>query len=255
MIVKEVEQEAVLLAGPFILKEHDSFVAVRSEWVRVNHSFVEMKVVYGPREAPREKKRSAEASASSVKATEEPTIERAKKTEAVGAQTVKISSTKIMKGAAEKPPRASVTKPAAGKLKEPKRKGIYPYGYSFHIAKEDLGSNAFMQELRSTESSVPWRSRSCERFHLYLDQFGSFRAEPDTVGTILMAVQKGARAPLRVVNLLDEESDEETPLVPAKVSPEKEAVCLPQIMDEGTLSPEKMMANKKRRKIVERRFL
>ena len=68
---------------------------------------------------------------------------------------------------------------------------------------------------------IPWRSRTGERVHLYLDQFGSFRAEPDTTGAVLMAVQKGAKASLRVVNLLDEESDEEAPLVRAKIPSEK----------------------------------
>ena len=70
-----------------------------------------------------------------------------------------------------------------------------------------------------------------------------------------MAMQKGAKASLRVANLLDEESDEETLLVPTEVLPEIETERLPQVVDEGTLSPEKMMANKKRRKIVGRRFL
>ena len=84
-----------------------------------------------------------------------------------------------------------------------------------------MGSVAFMRELRATESNVPWRLRATERVHLYLDQFGSFRAEPDTTGSVLMAVQKGAKASLRVVNLLDEESDEEAPLARTKIPSEK----------------------------------
>ena len=36
-----------------------------------------------------------------------------------------------------------------------------------------------------------------------------------------MAVQKGANASLRVVNLLDEESDEEAPLARTKIPSEK----------------------------------
>ena len=85
-----------------------------------------------------------------------------------------------------------------------------------------MGSDVFMRELRATESSVPWRSRTCERVHLYLDQFGSFRAELDTTGAVLLAVQRRAKASFRVVNLLDEESDEDSPLSLAKVSPVKE---------------------------------
>ena len=67
---------------------------------------------------------------------------------------------------------------------------------------------------------------------MYLDQFGSFRAESDTTGAVLMAVQRRTKASFRVVNLLDEESDEETPLAPAKVLSEKMAEQLPQVMDE-----------------------
>ena len=85
-----------------------------------------------------------------------------------------------------------------------------------------MGSDVFMRELRATESSVPWRSRIGERVHLYLDQFGSFRAELDTTGAVLLAVQRRAKVSFRVVNLLDEESDEDSPLSLAKVSPEKE---------------------------------
>lgn len=44
-IVEEVEREAVMLAGPYISKEHDSFVEVCSNQIRVNHSFVVMGVV------------------------------------------------------------------------------------------------------------------------------------------------------------------------------------------------------------------
>ena len=52
---------------------------------------------------------------------------------------------------------------------------------------------------------------------MYLDQFGLFRAEPDTTGAVLMAVQRGAKASLRIVNLLDDESDEDMPSAHAKV--------------------------------------
>ena len=161
-------------------------------------------------------KGGANTSALSVRLSEGPTAKKAKKAEAVVAQ-----SAKAPKVVAEKPSRTSMIKPAAGAAKESMGKGIFPCGYSFHIAREDLGSDAFMRELRATESSVPWRSRTGERVHLYLDQFGSFRAEPDTVGAVLTAVQKGVKSSLRVVNLLDEESDEEAPSVLAKVQPER----------------------------------
>ena len=57
MIVEEIEQEAVAIAGPFLSKERDSFEAICSEKVRVNRSFLKMGVSYGPRKAPRERKR------------------------------------------------------------------------------------------------------------------------------------------------------------------------------------------------------
>jgi len=153
-------------------------------------------------------------SAPSAKSAEVPAAKKAKRAEAAGTQAAKVP-----KGIAEKASRTSSIKPAAGGAKESKGKGIFPYGYSFHIAKEDLGSDAFMRELQATESSIPWHSRTSERVHLYLDQFGSFRAEPDTTCAVLLAVQRGAKASLRVVNLLDEESDEDVPPSPPKVSP------------------------------------
>ena len=52
---------------------------------------------------------------------------------------------------------------------------------------------------------------------MYLDQFGSFRAKPDRTGAVLMAVQRGVKASLRVAILLDEESDEDAPSAPAEV--------------------------------------
>ena len=54
---------------------------------------------------------------------------------------------KVPKGATERLSRALTVKPAEGGSKESKGKGIYPYDYSFHISKEDLGSDAFMWEL------------------------------------------------------------------------------------------------------------
>ena len=57
MIVEEIEQEAVAIAGPFLSKERDSIEAICSEKVRVNRSFLKMGVAYGPRKAPRERKR------------------------------------------------------------------------------------------------------------------------------------------------------------------------------------------------------
>ena len=74
---------------------------------------------------------------------------------------------------------------------------------------------------------------------MYLDQFGSLCAEPDTTGAILMAVQRDAKASLRVANLLDEESDEDAPSAPTEVLRVKETERPPQSVLEETSSLEK----------------
>ena len=71
-----------------------------------------------------------------------------------------------------------------------------------------MGSDAFMKELRATESSVPWHLHCGERVHLYLNQFGSFHAEPESVGSVLMDVQRRVRGPLQMINYLDDEGDD-----------------------------------------------
>ena len=121
MIVEEIEQEAVAITGHYLEEERDSFEAVCSEKIRVNHRFLKMGIVYGSREAPRERKRGATTSASSVKPAEGPVAKKAKRAEVVVAQTAKVP-----KGAAERPSRALTVKPAEGGSKESKGKGIYP---------------------------------------------------------------------------------------------------------------------------------
>ena len=234
MIVEEAEQEAVVIAGPYLAKERDSFEAVCSERIRVNRSFLKMGVVYGPREAPRERKRGAGTSSPSTRPSEGPIAKKAKKGEPVAAH-----SSKAPKVASERPSRVSTNRPAAGTARESRGKGIFPCGYSFHIEKENLGSEAFMRELRATESNVPWRSRTGERVHLYLDQFGSFRAEPDIVGAVLTAVQKVVKPSLRVVNLLDEDSDDDAPSVLVDVPPHRRVEHPSQRLLEKASSPEK----------------
>jgi len=190
-----------------------------------------MKVVYDPCEAPREKKRGAGASVSSAKAVEESAAKRTKKSETGSSDShaVKVVLSKASRhsGAAkeigDKPPRVPGSKSA-----KRKNKGIWSSGHSLRIAK-DMGSEAFMSELCATESNVPLHSHRGERIHLYLDQFGSFYGEPDSVGSVLMKVQSRARAPLRTVNLLDEEDDDEVPEAPPKIFP----------MGRGDLSPKR----------------
>ena len=171
LIVEEVEQEAVVLVVPYTLKEHDSFVECCPEQVSVNRYFFEMKVAYGPHEALRDKRgRSSRTSASSTKVSDEPASKKSKKAilEASGSRITKVVSTKVSRmfeaiaggdqaarGTSRKPPRALGSKIFVSKAEELKRKGIYPSGYSFPIAKEDMGSETFMKELHAMEWSVP----------------------------------------------------------------------------------------------------
>ena len=108
MIIEEIEQEAIAIAGPYLTKERDSFEAVCLEKIRVNRSFLKMGVVYSPREAPQERKRGASISVPPAKVSEGSAAKKAKKAEAVGAQYAKIP-----KVAAEKAPRISTIKPAS----------------------------------------------------------------------------------------------------------------------------------------------
>jgi len=75
-----------------------------------------------------------------------------------------------------------------------------------------------MKEHRDTKWSVPWclggRGRAVD---LYLDQFGSLRVEPDSVGSVIIDLHKRSSDSLRMVNLLDDDSDEESPVVSPKV--------------------------------------
>lgn len=148
LIVEEVEQEDVVLAGPYTLKEYDSFVECCPAWIRVNHSLLEMKVAYGPRKAPRDKKgRGSGGSSSSVKVSDEPASNRTKKAvpEAGASRLLNVVSAKASrlseaaKRTSGRPPLAPSSKSFASKAEERKKKGIYPGGYSFPIDKEDMG--------------------------------------------------------------------------------------------------------------------
>jgi len=70
----------VVMVGAYNSREHDSFVDCCPEQIRVNRSFVEMKVEYGPRGAPLEKSgRGSGAPASSTKGSDEPFSKRSKR--------------------------------------------------------------------------------------------------------------------------------------------------------------------------------
>jgi len=220
MIIEEIEQEAIAIASPYLMKERDSFEAICLEKIRVNRSFLKMGVVYGPREAPRERKRGASISVPPSPPRRFPRVRPPRRPKRL--KPLELNLRRFRKLLLRKLRGFLRSNLHQGGVKEPRVKGIIPYGHSFRIAKEDLGSDVFMRELQATESSVPWRSRIGARVHLYLEQFGSFRAELDTTGAALLVVQRRAKASFRVVNLLDEESDEDSPLSLAKVSPVKE---------------------------------
>ena len=76
-----------------------------------------MGVVYGPREAPRARKRGANTSAPSARLSEGPAAKKAKKAEPVVAQ-----SARALKVVAERPSGTSRIRPAAGAAKDSRGK-------------------------------------------------------------------------------------------------------------------------------------
>ena len=94
------------------MKERDSFEAICSEKVRVNRSFLKMGILYGPREAPRERKRGANTSAPFARLSEGPTAKKAKKAEPVVSQSMRAP-----KVVAERPSGTSRIRPAAARRK------------------------------------------------------------------------------------------------------------------------------------------
>ena len=125
--------------------------------IRVNRYFHEMGVQYGLWDVPPEpvrrqhkRGRGARGLAMAAKVSDEPTVKKGKKASvsAAGGQAAKMT--------VGKPLRAPVSKVFVSKAEAANSKGIYPCGYTFKIAEQDMGSRAFMKELRATEWSVPW---------------------------------------------------------------------------------------------------
>jgi len=68
-----------------------------------------------------------------------------------------------------------------------------------------------------TECNVPWRRRKGRRIDLYFDQFGSFHAVSDSISSVFVDIHKRSRGPLRMVNLLEDDSDEDSPADSLKI--------------------------------------
>jgi hypothetical protein len=99
-----------------------------------------------------------------------------------------------------------------------KKKDAEASKYTFEIAECDLGSPAFMVALKATERCVPWSLGSRGRpVEIDIEQFGSLRASPDGVGAVIIDLHKALDAPLRMVSLVDDNSDEDVAEVPPKV--------------------------------------
>jgi hypothetical protein len=60
-----------------------------------------------------------------------------------------------------------------------------------------MGSPTFMKALKATECSVPWGVGSRGR-HIEIDveQFGSLRADPDSVSAVILDLHRKPSAPL-----------------------------------------------------------
>ena len=80
-----------------------------------------------------------------AKVSDEPAVKKGKKAvvSAAGGQAAKMT--------VGKPLWAPVSKVFVSKAEAAKSKGIYPCGYRFKIAEQDMGSRAFMKDLRATE--------------------------------------------------------------------------------------------------------
>lgn len=65
------------------------------------------------------------------------------------------------------------------------------------------------------------------------------KKEPGNVGSVLLSLQKGSDGPLRMINILDDESDEEAPEVLPKVSAEaKDGEDDDELAEEGAIDCE-----------------
>ncbi|RLN11848.1 hypothetical protein C2845_PM09G11790 [Panicum miliaceum] len=122
-----------------------------------------------------------------------------------------------------KPPRQPTSKVAASRVEAQKRTTADPSKYLFRITEADMGSPNFMKVLRATELRVPrGLGGRGQPVDLYLDQFGSLRASPDSVGAVIIDLHRGSSRVKHMINLVDD-SDEEVPKVAPRFSPKETA--------------------------------
>jgi len=137
-IVAEVEERAVELVGPYLSKEHNSFIACCSSGCRVNRSFAVMGVKYPNQEEPRKPEKRSKGTSS-----EDPAVKKRKvssaDTEASKAKP-KILSAKL--------PRPPPKVPSA-------KKGNRLVRYLRDVPPREMCSESFMWELEETVSYSP----------------------------------------------------------------------------------------------------
>jgi hypothetical protein len=209
VVAVEVEHEAIALLGVYNKREHKAFLDSCSYGSCSNHCFYEMRIKYEAREAPPEPIKRGRGVGNVV--LEEPAAKKGKKETS---SAVVGFSRQITFG---KPPKVPSAKLSSSQMGVRKKKDAGASKYSFKIAEYDMGSPAFMKALKATERSVPWgvgsRGRSIE---IDVEQFGSLHADLDSVGAVILDLHRKPSAPTRMVNLVDEESDEEAPKVPSE---------------------------------------
>ena len=134
-IVAEIEERAAELVGPYLSKEHDSFVACCSSGSRVNRSFAVMGVKYPDREEPNKpEKRNKGAS------SEDPAANK-RKVSSADAETSKAGPKVLSAKPPRPPPKVLSTK-----------KGNRLVRYLRGVPHSEMCSESFMRELEETVS-------------------------------------------------------------------------------------------------------
>ena len=197
-IVAEVEEMAVELAGPYLLKEHESLHACCSSGSRVNRSFAVMGVRYPDRVEPKKPEKRSKGTSSEDPATKK------KKVSFADAEASKA----YPKVLSAKPPRPPPKVPSA-------KKGNRLVRYLRDVPPREMCSESFLRQLEETVSYSPLREESME---LYFDQFGSLLSGPDSVGDVVVKLNPSRGVGLRSVSLLDLD-DEGTTINPVLSTP------------------------------------
>jgi hypothetical protein len=210
VIMSKIELEANALLGAYNWKYHKAFLECCSRGSRINRSFHEMGVKHESRETPLELQKRGRASGN-IGSTE-PAAKKGKK------DVISVFGGSSSLVVAAKPPRNPSIKLLAKQAEIRKKKDVETSKYAFEIAECNLGSPAFMEALKATERSVPWGLGSRGRpIEIDIEQFGSLRVRPDSIGVVIIDLHKATSAPPRMVSLVDDDSDKDALEIPPKV--------------------------------------